>query len=59
MEEIKCCICGKTFKGYGNNTWPVVTDENARCCDDCNYSEVIPARLRAMGIKKNGTEQSK
>jgi hypothetical protein len=59
MEEIKCCICGKIFIGYGNNPWPVVRDEDARCCDECNWTKVIPARLKAMGVKKDGTEQSK
>ena len=45
MEETKvCCICGKEFKGYGNNPWPV--KEEGECCDQCNWDEVIPARVR-------------
>ena len=40
-----CCICGKPFVGYGNNPYPVVKDENARCCDTCNDIVVIPARI--------------
>ncbi len=40
-----CCICGETFEGYGNNPYPVVKEENARCCDDCNSMVVIPARI--------------
>lgn len=43
-----CCICGETFTGYGNNPYPVVKDKNARCCDDCNISVVIPARLEEL-----------
>ena len=43
-----CCICGETFTGYGNNPYPVVKDESARCCDDCNISVVIPARLEEL-----------
>ena len=44
----KCCICGKTFTGWGNNPWPVVEDEDAQCCDECNNLKVIPARLEQM-----------
>ena len=42
---MKCCICGKEIEGYGNNPWPVNQEEDARCCDDCNWSVVIPARI--------------
>ena len=35
-EEHICCICGKEFKGYGNNPYPVNKEEGARCCDECN-----------------------
>lgn len=47
MEERKftCCICGGTFKGWGNNPEPVVNEEGARCCDACNSEFVIPIRL--------------
>ena len=53
--EIKrvCCICGKTFTGWGNNPWPVVKDEEAECCDACNATEVIPARLKLMYKEKD------
>lgn len=44
----KCCICGKRIIGYGNNPWPVVEKQNAECCDDCNSTEVIPARIARM-----------
>ena len=43
-----CCICGKEFEGWGNNPYPVVKDEDARCCDDCNVMYVIPARIEAL-----------
>ena len=43
-----CSICGKPYKGYGNNAYPV---NDGRCCDDCNYSAVISARIKA--IQKN------
>lgn len=43
MKKYICCICGKEFEGYGNNPAPIKGD---RCCDDCNKSVVIPARLK-------------
>ena len=54
----KCCIRGCEFEGFGNNPWPVVNDEDARCCDECNYDKVISARLLLLMEKYNGTEQS-
>lgn len=47
VEFIKtCCICGKDFTGYGNNPDPVKTD--GKCCDECNLTVVIPARMRLL-----------
>lgn len=52
--EYVCCICGKKFTGWGNNPWPVIEDDSARCCDDCNAEIVVPARMRQMfGRKEN------
>lgn len=48
MDVYRCCICGDTFEGFGNNPWPIVYDEKARCCDDCNATVVIPARLERL-----------
>lgn len=53
-QENVCCICGKRYTGWGNNPWPVVKDENARCCDECNNNQVLSARLAQMfGGKEN------
>ena len=41
---MKCCVCGKEFKGHGNNPWPLVKTEGSRCCDKCN-SKVLVARF--------------
>lgn len=41
-----CVICGKEFEGWGNNPYPV--KEEGRCCDECNETKVIPARIMAM-----------
>lgn len=46
MKNI-CDICGKEFEGYGNNPAPL--DGNI-CCDICNKTYVIPARLKKLSI---------
>ena len=38
-----CCVCGKSYFGYGNNANPVVA--GGVCCDKCDSERVIPARL--------------
>lgn len=45
-KKIKCCICGKEFIGWGNNPWPV--KEEGICCDKCNWTKVIPARVAML-----------
>ncbi len=42
MKEKVCCICGKSFTGYGNNPWPIMNE--GECCDECN-KKVIAERL--------------
>jgi hypothetical protein len=37
-----CALCGRDFAGWGNNPQPLA---EGRCCDVCNLSKVIPARL--------------
>ena len=54
-EENRCCICGKLFKGFGNNPWPVKTGEAERCCDACNWDYVIPARL--INLRRKSSEE--
>lgn len=51
-QEKVCCICGKKFTGWGNNPWPVVEDEDARCCDACNDEKVLSARLAQMFVER-------
>lgn len=54
-EEHICCICGEKFLGYGNNPYPLVKKEGARCCDACN-EKVILARMQEI-IDRNKKEQ--
>ena len=46
MEDYKetgiCCICGKEYTHWGNNALPV---KDGRCCDECNATEILQARL--------------
>ena len=49
-EIYQCCICGKLFRGYGNN--PIPVKPNGKCCDSCNVNFVIPARITGLANKK-------
>ena len=44
----KCCFCGCEVKGIGNNPKPVEMRSGATCCDWCNSSIVMVARIRAL-----------
>ena len=46
LNEEKCVLCGGEIKGYGNNPAPLA--DEGRCCDDCNKSKVIPARMSKL-----------
>ena len=49
---MKCCLCdkeiapliidGKVAWDQGNNAQPV---KDGRCCDECNWSLVVPQRI--------------
>lgn len=59
---MKCCICDgeieKREDGWnmGNNAEPV---SEGRCCDVCNYTVVIPARMEWLGISRNEKSPSR
>ena len=55
MKRIICCLCHKPIIGYGNNPWPISTNPEDRCCDVCNYTKVIPARLEIARIAKENS----
>lgn len=54
---MKCCICGKKFVEFGNNPYPVKSE--GRCCDECNTTYVIPARLAEFSKKTTPYEKTK
>ena len=41
-----CVICEEQRVGYGNNPEPVKNE--GKCCDGCNFAEVITARIKAI-----------
>ena len=47
---MKCKICNETIFGHGHNAQPIT---NGRCCEVCNTTKVLPARLELMfGVRK-------
>ena len=54
-DDFICCLCGKTSDNgsYGHNPPPLPAAFTTsggrpipeRCCDSCNWTRVIPARL--------------
>jgi hypothetical protein len=44
-----CSICYRRYKEFGNNASPV---NIGTCCDDCNSSVVIIARINCMKTNK-------
>lgn len=43
VDTKTCPICGKKFKGYGNNCTPLYFPE--QCCDKCNIDVIVPISL--------------
>lgn len=43
-----CVLCGAVFSEFGNNPWPLASLDDGRCCDMCNGTRVIPARLAGL-----------
>ena len=44
-KKQKCCLCDSTFYDYGHNAEPL---EKGRCCDNCNFTKVIPFRIAVL-----------
>lgn len=55
-RDFICCLCGAEVKdSYGNNPYPLNKSLDDRCCDRCNVTKVIPARL--VLIERNRNEK--
>lgn len=52
MDDFKeagpCSLCGGTYEHWGHNPEPIKPVDE-RCCDNCNRTRVIPARLAMRG----------
>ena len=44
-DSQSCVLCGQMFSEFGNNPWPLATLDDGPCCDHCNSTKVLPARL--------------
>ncbi len=44
MKKKICCLCKKEMHEFGNNPYPL--KETGSCCNVCNYTKVIPARIK-------------
>lgn len=44
MTELVCIFCQRVLDGTGHNPEPLASAPQ-RCCDECNISLVLPARL--------------
>lgn len=45
LPRRRCVICGDAIKDeYGHDAHPIAA---GKCCDVCNYSVVVPARIAA------------
>jgi hypothetical protein len=40
-RKFKCKLCKETFSGVGHSL-----SKGGVCCDECNFTKVIPARMR-------------
>ena len=47
-ETVKCCFCKAEIPAIRSNNHAPASDVG-RCCNDCNNSVVIPARLATIG----------
>lgn len=51
-EKRTCPICGREYKGYGNNPYPIAAD--GQVCDECNRVVVIPTRFLIHRVRQGG-----
>ncbi len=56
-QDWDCVLCGKMCVGYGNNPAPLASLRDGRCCDECNKTKVIRARIQQMRAHVRAEEQ--
>ena len=50
-----CVICGEKIEGWGNAPWPI--KEYGSCCDLCNMTYVIPARIAKLNARAKADQR--
>lgn len=55
-QKYTCIICGVESEGYGSNPDPVI--DSGRCCDNCNYTVVLPKRIELLAEYKEKSSKS-
>ena len=53
-QAFTCAICNKPFEEYGHSAQPVCA---GRCCNICNDTVVIPARLKKLKERQHETDR--
>lgn len=62
MKTIHCCICNEIINEVeSHNPWPVrpyssIGEKENRCCQACNDTIVIPARIACINATKEQME---
>lgn len=59
---MRCCICHESFEGMGNNPRGALDcygkeikwKKSDRCCDRCNFEQVVPGRVVLLYRKRRG-----
>tara|TARA_R110000868_G_scaffold40449_11_gene139556 strand:+ start:1704 stop:2105 length:402 start_codon:yes stop_codon:yes gene_type:complete len=50
-----CCLCDKPCESaWGNNAQPLMSGS---CCNECNFTKVIPARIAGIDAERKEKEQ--
>lgn len=49
-DDSVCVLCGNEITDHGNNPQPLSDD--GKCCDNCNITKVVPARLKNFNEDK-------
>lgn len=50
----RCVLCGIGDIGHGHNAQPL---KAGRCCENCNYTVVVPHRLNLVIASRRGEEE--
>ena len=52
IQGFTCCLCGNASIGWGENQQhgnnPGPLKDEGQCCDHCNATKIIPARIKKM-----------